>query len=127
MLLISFLSPHIGRLARFLVLVPRPGPPFASVDVKMGASLATTIIRAGADSNDPDACRVISEDLNGNAHVEEVLPPGADVEKAIKDTIPRFTTTPIRSLRAMRGDREVARWTPNVWRRMGWAWRKRPH
>jgi hypothetical protein len=32
---------------------------------------------------------------------------------------------PVRSLRAMRGQEEVARWTPSLWRRLRWGWSRR--
>lgn len=124
MFLISLFSKPINRLATFLVRLPPPGPPVTSGGITPKGSLTLTVIRAGSSLEDPEAARVLSEDVNGAIHVEEVLPRDADVEKAMKDTIPRLMV-PVRSLRAMRGDIEVARWTPNIWRRLRWSWGRR--
>jgi hypothetical protein len=105
-MLCSLISPQLGRLARFLLLVPQPQMLAANVTFK--ASVMMTVTRAGANADDPNACRVVTEYLDGTLHVEEVLPPNADVVKAMKDTIPRVTI-PVLSVRAMRGSVEVAR------------------
>lgn len=111
---LSALSPSIARLVRFLALVPRPGTPVDTI--RISSSVKATVIRAGANPDDPGAARVLSEDVNGNLHVEEVLPPGADVVTAMREMVPRFVV-PVRSLRAMRGNEEVGRWKPSPWQR----------
>ncbi len=85
--------------------------------------MKATVIRAGANPNYPSAVRVVSEDLDGKLHVEEVLPPGADVVKAMREMVSRFVV-PIRSLRAMQGSTEVARWKPSLWQRLRLALRR---
>lgn len=85
----------------FLALVPRPGPPVDAI--LTSSSVKATVIRAGADPDDPGAARVLSEDVNGNLHVEEVLPSGGDVVTAMREMVPTLVV-PVRNLRAMQGN-----------------------
>lgn len=121
--ILSLFSPQIGRLAEFLARVPGPGSQLTAT-IGLVASVTLTVIRAGADVDDPNACRVVTEHLDGTFHVEEVLIQDADVVSAMNNWVPRVAV-PIRSVRAMRGAQEVARWTPNLWQRLKWTWTRR--
>lgn len=118
---VSLFSPSLARLARFLSGAARPGPPLSGGDLRLGGSLKATVIRAGASADDPEAARVVAEYLDGTANIEEVLPPDADVKAALASVVKRLNV-PVKSVRALQGSKEVARWRPNLWRRVQMAW-----
>lgn len=67
-----------------------------------GTTFATgTVIRAGANPDDPDAVR-IAFDFRGEERTSEILPPGSDPIPAMEELLQRVQV-PIRSVRAYRG------------------------
>ena len=120
---VSFFSPSLGRLARFLAGVSRPGPSFTEGQLGISGELRSTVIRRGVDKDDTDAGRIVAEYMDGCINVEEVLPAAADLKAALATNVKSFVV-PVKSVRALRGTTEVARWRPNAWRRIQMAWRR---
>lgn len=121
--LVSFLSPNLARLARFLAGASRPGPPFTAAQLGTSDGVRATVIRRGVGEDDMHAGRIVAEHMDGTTHVEELLPPDWDLKAALDATVKNFNV-PVKSVRALRGATEVARWRPNLWRRLQMAWRR---
>lgn len=120
-MMISVAAARFGQLFRF-VAAPIAFEPQVQQQTGLTMTASLTVTRRGADAADPKASRVVIEDAVGDQHVIVILPAGADPVPEMREVVAGLQV-PVRSVRAMKGYLEVARWRPSLGARVALAWK----